>query len=88
MCPDANEAWFVCPAYAGREIGEVVVLVQLTGFVSAVEIRQEPILSIGQDVGLHRGRFLGGIYQADIELGAFFGDAGPDPSVVLLIASR
>ena len=61
MRSDPDKARFIGLPDARREIGKVIVLVQLAGFVSAVEIGQEPVFRVGQDVGLDRGGLLRGI---------------------------
>ena len=59
----------------------------LIRLVSSVLLRWaiNQFLGVLQDVGLDSGRLLCGVHHADVELGPFFGDLGPNVVAVVFI---
>src|SRR6266404_4570631 len=70
------------------KICKVVELAEFFGFVSVVQMTNEPIRGIPQNVLLNRAHFLSGIDEADVVFRPFLRGSNPYVRVVLLRSCR
>ena len=67
------------------EVAEVVILFDFPSLVFVVQMGDEPVLRVLEDVGADRTDLLGGVDQAQVQLGALLGDPVVDLAEVFVL---